>query len=242
MKKTIGISIVVLAVTLVANAGVISVNFARDATGFGAIEGGESAGVIDTTDWVNVTTVGTTTGVGGSLIDITLVAQGGGQVIVARGVESSQLFNTGLRSSDAANNGTTYATIANMTAQLAADGATSYNLYVYYKSAVAGSYTADLALGQLDPLPTSTTYGAADNNTFSSTGFVLADAGDLSVEANYIKYTGLTDDTITMFVDRGNKDTMFNGFQVETIPEPATLGMVAAFGGAVIFIRRRLMM
>jgi len=29
------------------------------------------------------------------------------------------------------------------------------------------------------------------------------------------------------------------GFQVSTIPEPATLGMVAAFGGAVLFVRRR---
>lgn len=32
------------------------------------------------------------------------------------------------------------------------------------------------------------------------------------------------------------------GLQFEAIPEPATLGMVAAFGGSILFIRRRLVM
>ena len=32
-----------------------------------------------------------------------------------------------------------------------------------------------------------------------------------------------------------------DGFSIETIPEPATLGLVAAYGAAVLFIRRRLL-
>ncbi|VGO18839.1 hypothetical protein [Pontiella sulfatireligans] len=34
----------------------------------------------------------------------------------------------------------------------------------------------------------------------------------------------------------------YDSMTLQTIPEPATLGMVAAFGGAVLFIRRRIMM
>ncbi|QBG47259.1 PEP-CTERM sorting domain-containing protein [Verrucomicrobia bacterium S94] len=33
--------------------------------------------------------------------------------------------------------------------------------------------------------------------------------------------------------------TTVSDFSIEVIPEPATLGLVAAFGGAVLFIRRR---
>ncbi len=42
-------------------------------------------------------------------------------------------------------------------------------------------------------------------------------------------------------VGAGGADT-FSVDNLTVIPEPATLGMVAAFGGAVLFIRRRLMM
>ncbi len=40
----------------------------------------------------------------------------------------------------------------------------------------------------------------------------------------------------------GTGISMFNAIQVRAIPEPATLGMVAAFGGAILFIRRRFML
>jgi hypothetical protein len=42
--------------------------------------------------------------------------------------------------------------------------------------------------------------------------------------------TGLTTDA-----------TRLEGFQIEVIPEPATLGMVALFGGGILFIRKRMM-
>jgi hypothetical protein len=40
----------------------------------------------------------------------------------------------------------------------------------------------------------------------------------------------------------GFAHTSLGGVTFDTIPEPATLGLVAAFGGAILFIRRRLML
>ena len=40
----------------------------------------------------------------------------------------------------------------------------------------------------------------------------------------------------------GQGSTTWNEVTIDAIPEPATLGMVAAFGGAILFIRRKLMM
>lgn len=48
--------------------------------------------------------------------------------------------------------------------------------------------------------------------------------------------------TITAVDDGSNGNSRLEGFDIEVIPEPATLGMVAAFGGAILFIRRKLMM
>lgn len=40
----------------------------------------------------------------------------------------------------------------------------------------------------------------------------------------------------------GDESTVFTDLDIVVIPEPATLGLVAAFGGAILFIRRRFMM
>ncbi len=55
--------------------------------------------------------------------------------------------------------------------------------------------------------------------------------------------------TFEIFGSRGSETAVnssstcqFNAMQLRAIPEPATLGLVAAFGGAVLFIRRRFMM
>jgi len=34
----------------------------------------------------------------------------------------------------------------------------------------------------------------------------------------------------------------FSDFQMEAIPEPATLGMISLFAGGILFIRRRFML
>jgi len=40
----------------------------------------------------------------------------------------------------------------------------------------------------------------------------------------------------------GTSDPLVTSFSIQTIPEPATLGMVAVFGGGIMFIRRRFML
>lgn len=50
--------------------------------------------------------------------------------------------------------------------------------------------------------------------------------------------------TIAAVDDGGNANTRFEGFDANftsTIPEPATLGMVAAFGAGIFFVSRRFM-
>jgi hypothetical protein len=39
--------------------------------------------------------------------------------------------------------------------------------------------------------------------------------------------------------DTGGAHARFDNFSLEVIPEPATLGMVAVLGGAILFIRKR---
>ena len=69
---------------------------------------------------------------------------------------------------------------------------------------------------------------------------------DLGIAAGTTVYAGYTtaynnSGTNIMVSASMNKVEMDN-FQVDVIPEPATIGLVAAFGGAVLFIRRRFMM
>lgn len=59
--------------------------------------------------------------------------------------------------------------------------------------------------------------------------------------SNTIIISGLTGDlTVTgLNRDGGNRGSV-GGFQIVQVPEPATLGMVALFGGGILFIRRRM--
>jgi len=42
--------------------------------------------------------------------------------------------------------------------------------------------------------------------------------------------------------DKGNAGGTIESFELSVVPEPATLGLVATFGGGILFLRRRLMM
>lgn len=61
-------------------------------------------------------------------------------------------------------------------------------------------------------------------------------------------FTGISadvnDEIVISFFSTGGGSALqhVNALAVTAIPEPATLGLVAAFGGAVLFIRRRLML
>ena len=64
---------------------------------------------------------------------------------------------------------------------------------------------------------------------------------DLTIDGNSLNDLSVT----TAFVDGISAGTFRPekyDFQIEVIPEPATLGIVAVFGGALLFIRRKMMM
>jgi hypothetical protein len=68
----------------------------------------------------------------------------------------------------------------------------------------------------------------------------VADNGGYSQYATFIAGASGTAAVDIWETSTGNKDV--SGLIVSTIPEPATLGMVVAFGAGIVFIRRRLCM
>jgi len=58
---------------------------------------------------------------------------------------------------------------------------------------------------------------------------------------NGISATGAGDLVFNLISTAGNDNPVINAIVVEAIPEPATMGMVALFGGGILFIRKRLM-
>ncbi|WP_372795816.1 PEP-CTERM sorting domain-containing protein [Pontiella sp.] len=71
-----------------------------------------------------------------------------------------------------------------------------------------------------------------DGTTFGQTTTLPTWDGGTYSELAYVKVTGET----------AAAGGFFDNLTIEAIPEPATLGMVAVFGGAVLFVRRRFMM
>ena len=63
---------------------------------------------------------------------------------------------------------------------------------------------------------------------------------------SYVTFAGVSSSggtlTISTWDFNGNTVSTLSALTLEAIPEPATLGMVAAFGGAILFIRRRMML
>ncbi len=72
----------------------------------------------------------------------------------------------------------------------------------------------------------------ASGFTPDTTSFLVLGAQD--TVGNY-RFGGLVDD-LTIY------DTALSAAEIAAIPEPATLGLVVSFGGAIIVIRRRLML
>ncbi|WP_372808949.1 PEP-CTERM sorting domain-containing protein [Pontiella sp.] len=91
-----------------------------------------------------------------------------------------------------------------------------------------------------------TRWNVYSDNAFSTvTDTFLTDAtgGD---NAGYGSFTGLTSSGGELYLgltgDGGAAQIVLSALTLEAIPEPATLGLVAVFGGAVLVIRRRFML
>lgn len=242
MKKSKGMLglVAIIATAMSANAGLVSINL-TNADGPRQILVGETTGVIDADGWVNMGA--TTANVGGTVVDATL----GGTMGVANTSRDKgsgdgtdgflALYEAGLRDATIATLGDTFITVSDMTAYLAAEGDTSYNIIAYYKSAITASpdtISLGLTTGSLtnvDP----------DGHTISVNDSFVESANP---ESNYIVFSGLTSDSTTVYLNKasGGRDGMLTGIQIQTIPEPATLGMVALFGAGLLVVRRKLSM
>ena len=81
------------------------------------------------------------------------------------------------------------------------------------------------------------TYGSYDDNPFAEgAGIALDDIASINYKWVMSTITPNTDGAGTIFFQADNANLQY---EVSTIPEPATLGLVATFSGAIVFIRRR---
>ena len=118
-------------------------------------------------------------------------------------------------------------------------GATGYKVTFYQNTDTATSNFADINI--YDGVGTAGTLletkaGAAYDPAVGNGGGSRAISSALGT---------FTADDITFNSTRNLGQTgraTFAGISITTIPEPATLGMVAAFGGGILFIRRKLML
>jgi hypothetical protein len=81
--------------------------------------------------------------------------------------------------------------------------------------------------------------GTGDDDTFTFTS-----ANSTSSTATWTDVVPVSGEIVltgTMVATGNFNNTRLNFMSLEAVPEPATLGLVAAFGGAVLFIRRRFM-
>ena len=93
---------------------------------------------------------------------------------------------------------------------------------------VVNGGTAVLGNHKVSPTANLTLNDGTYDLSFQSLGYYTADgAGQVQV-------------VLSAGTDSGF--TVVDAIAIQTVPEPATLGMVAAFGGAILFIRRKLMM
>jgi hypothetical protein len=75
--------------------------------------------------------------------------------------------------------------------------------------------------------------------TGSGTSFVLLDAVNNTANLQSYNITGFGTEGVDWELVQTTGATGNDGVVLNVIPEPATLGLVTAFGGAILFIRRR---
>lgn len=98
--------------------------------------------------------------------------------------------------------------------------------YTATKSATADTFIIDLNIENLSTL-----------SSWSQTGISTVNATAYNATEMWFSTDNYATDTNDDFLSTSTLDNI----SVEVIPEPATLGLIAATGGAVLFIRRRFM-
>lgn len=108
-----------------------------------------------------------------------------------------------------------------------------YDVYVYYGTDNHGR-THRFSVG-------GTAVSGLEQATVSWQGSFIQTSADTEV-GNYAVAAGLSASSFTI-VDNGTSPGKggITGLEIIAIPEPATIGIVAVFGGGLLFIRRRMM-
>ncbi|VGO12007.1 hypothetical protein PDESU_00555 [Pontiella desulfatans] len=127
------------------------------------------------------------------------------------------------------------------------------NFFYDYKKTAAGAGTSDTTdWGDIDLIAVSGITGATDGSTLHSRDIGTPNYFSQGVDIDLSGYSianGATA-TFTMVVTwdgstapadpTWHKSVTYDNIALTAIPEPTTLGLVTAFGGAVLFIRRKI--
>ena len=82
--------------------------------------------------------------------------------------------------------------------------------------------------------------GAAANQVMSDNKYEGGDLADSFRTFSGVVANGSGEINIQAYGWENNGDAVLSGVQIETIPEPATLGLVGMVGAAILFIRRKM--
>ena len=128
------------------------------------------------------------------------------------------------------------------------------NFFYDYKKTANGAGTSDTTdWGTIDLIAVSGVTGATDGSTLNSRAIGTPNYFSQGVDIDLSGYSIANGAaaTFTMVVTwdgstapadpTWHKAVTYDNIALTAIPEPATLGLISAFGGAVIFIRRRFM-
>lgn len=238
MKRTTLSLAIAGAMALVAtvNASVISVNFATTTTR--DLAAGDSAGLsgYQAANWNNLTGW---SGYVGSGTDVPLGDDTGA------GTTAALTYNTHMWNDDnlTTPDGTLGSSYLNDYSDNTAGTITvtgvpyaEYKVIVYHSTDAGTGFDGVTVNGALQADCTFGTASAASKVYLNANGWV--DGANCRVVDNV---TGSTL-TIDLGARAGTVRSTAAGIQIVQIPEPATLGMVAVFGGGILFIRRKLML
>ena len=229
MKKALAMTLVASMAVASVHADIVSVNFKQFAGGVNdALDG---YGVAAANNWLNTQgTVGTDVAgsVGATTVNFTMTNPGGFASAPGGGVYDNTPMRTGAF---------VYAVPLTLSLSgLSAFAPLGYDVIVYGtgNNAAGGGNQGAYSDG-------TTTYYMQRAVVHNATLIQSSDinSGDGVDEGNYVVFSGLSGDTQSITLTTVNGNTGLGGFQIVAIPEPATLGMVAVFGGGILLIRRK---
>lgn len=228
--------------------GAIAVDFrgGRGGTSAEAMSPSDVAGVVAQANWNDIA--------GGSGTDIVLIDDAGAPTLAkltyTSGGTWSAIAGNGVGGDEKMNNGFVF---GNATVTVTDVPYAEYDIYVYTLNDAANRVLSTvLTGGEGGPVngpaffgssPNPTAAGFVDGNAATPYTYNLVTSGFLgspTANGNYVRFTGLRDSTFT-FTTSAAGNGYLGGFQIvpTVVPEPGTIGIVAAATAGLLIRRRR---